>query len=311
MMFYPWLPFGFEQYKDPDTGVTSLIPDGQSINACYTNSLPNPGFWGWTNLKNLLQSVITTATSNSLTVEELDLQNEVDLASYPVMARLIYDNTTSTPVRTFMALSAPLTLSVSAAGAPATPGDCGSFYGDSALLLRLDEVIAATAGYAFGGQLQTDINWNGSVPCSLNFDLTGLVYAPAGQPISTVLDIHSTPGCYNAQSPGECDQSNASQEQGQAQTFFNDFWSLMSYRQITTYTAMFGELPNNQAGCDYQTQQDASTAAGGYLESTLYSNAASHTVLRPWENSVTPAPLNCSGYVIPANIGAPSGPYAR
>jgi hypothetical protein len=108
-------------------------------------------------------------------------------------------------------------------------------------------------------------------------------YAPAGQPTSTVLDIHSIPGCYGP--AGDCDQVNPpSVETTQAQTFFDDFWTLMTYRQITGYTAMFGERPSNQQGCDQST---------------------SHTVLRPWEN------VTVSCYVIPANVGAPSGPYAR
>jgi hypothetical protein len=103
-----------------------------------------------------------------LTVPEVDLQNEVDLANFTVLGRLIYDNTTMTPV--FQTLGSTVTVSVNT-DRPPTPGfDCGSFYGDSAHMLGSSELLAATGGAMVGlppyiaAQGLPDMACDGSVP---------------------------------------------------------------------------------------------------------------------------------------------------
>jgi hypothetical protein len=59
-------------------------------------------FWGWDKLWNLVNTIAYTAHNakpglGGLTIEELDLQNEVDLPAATVEARLIYDNTPGIP----------------------------------------------------------------------------------------------------------------------------------------------------------------------------------------------------------------------
>jgi hypothetical protein len=221
------------------------------------------------------------------------------------MGRLVYDNITNTKVFDYMALAAPLTMSASARYPLGPQQHCGSIYGDAASVMDLTELIGAVTGYPFGQP--ANFTYNGTMPCANDTNYTDdtkdLPRAPV-QGLPPVLDMHTTPGCYNQNTNGACDQSSASLETSQAQYFFNDFWSFMMNHGITGYLAMFGELPNNQ-GCDFQTAQDASTATAGYLLSSLFTNASSHTVLRPWENSTN------SCYAMPATIGSPTGPYAR
>lgn len=328
--FFPWLPFRL----DPNN---SNRPDGQGNNNAYICSPANPVFWGWSPLFNLTSQVVSSAHTAGLTIEEFDLQNEVNLYDFAVEARLVYDNQPTTPVPTSVPVFTNLqnrlavyysagAVVVSVSGRSPQDGsslglDCGSIYGDSAMLLNLSELLAAVSGYKFGNTAGTISIWDGTMSCyntnsgcgtpQTNPNWTqcvtqGMVSAPAPQAVPGVLDIHSTPSCILNAAGSDCDRTNATLATSQATTFFSDYWSLMSYRGLTAATAMFGELPNNQPGdCEGQYPVDAQWTAAGYPPSRLYSNAATHTVLRPWENSVQPC------YQIPANIGAPSGPYAR
>jgi hypothetical protein len=287
------------------------------------------------------------ARSAGLTVEEFDLTNEVDLWNFPVQARLIYDNMTGTAVFSGIGSllsshgfsSNAVTVSVSNGSPNETgpyPSDCESLYGDSAMLQNLTELLAAVTGYDFGstsGNVSTADGPGGmwcynpalpSGPVNGNNQACGpqgssawaqcvtygMVSVPVPQAMPGILDIHATPSCILS-APGVCDRTNSAAATAQAGTFFSDFWTLMWYRGITGATAMFGELPNNQAAdCDSQFPFDALNTVAGYLGSSLYTAAGSHTVLRPWENSVQ------SCYAIPAVIGyepspAPSGPYAK
>lgn len=242
--------------------------------------------------------------------------------------------------------SAAVTTSVSA-GSPNEagpyPSDCESLYGDSAMLLHLSELLAAVTANDFGqtsGSVSSaddgpppnggggmwcynpsppygPVNGNGQA-CGAQGSsgwaqcvTYGMISTPVPQAVPSVLDIHSTPSCVLS-APGVCDRTNSTVAIAQAKTFFSDFWALMSYRQVTSATAMFGELPNNQPDdCDSESPLDATWSVAGYLQSSLYSNAGSHTVLRPWENSVGSCVPGPGVYQIPASIGAPSGPYAR
>lgn len=332
--FFPWLPFGL----DPNN---NNWPDGQGNNNSYSCSPTNPDFWGWSPMFNLASQLVSSAHAAGLTIEELDLQNEVDLFDFPVTGRLVYDNQNQPGTPVFSNLQSRLSAYYNPGGATVSVTnraplessqyglDCGSIYGDSALLLNLSELLAAVSGYAFGGVAGNVMVWDGNMACYNPSSICGtpqsnpnwaqcvtqgMVSTPVPQSLPTVLDIHTTPSCVSIQvgvdSHGnpiyDCDRNNANLATNQARTFFNDFWSLMSYRGITGDTAMFGELPNNQpSACDDQYPVDAQWTVAGYMPSSLYSSAGSHTVLRPWENSVA----GC--YQIPANIGSPSGPYAR
>lgn len=342
--FFPWLPYAVVYEQTGTNPVTcGFQPDGGGINSCYAFSPGNPTFWGWQPLFTLFGDIFTGAYNAGLTIEEFDLSNEVDLWDFPVQARLIYDNTTSTPVFSQIASllnanfpSAVVTTSVSASspnpGDPNGPGlyDCESVYGDSGMHQNLSELLAAVTGYDFGktsGSLAEADGaggmwcYNASAPNGLEnicgppqntqawaqCATYGMISTPVPQAAPGLLDVHTTPSCVLSSS-GVCEESNSAVATAQAKTSFSDFWVLMLNHGLTGATAMFGELPNNQPGrngvyCDSQTPFDALNSVAGYLASSLYAAAGSHTVLRPWENSVS------SCYVIPANIGETSEPY--
>jgi hypothetical protein len=323
--FFPWLPFGLDPTNND-------WPDLQGYNNAYFCSPPNPQFWGWSKTFSLFNQVFSAAQSNGLTIREFDLQNELNIGAFTVSARLLYDNVTATPVLSTLRQNlashgfsggGAATVSVTSASPDPSSGlgyDCGSVYGDSAMFINLSEFLSAVYGNRFGSV--PFVAWNGTMPCvdvaaqtqacgtpqsNPNWTqcvTTGMIALPSSQLLPSVLDVHSTPSCILSGSA--CDRSNANAATSQANTFFNDFWSLLNYRALTSVVPMFGELPNAQPSpCDGQYLVDAEWAVSGYLQSGLYTNKGSDTVLRPWENSVS------SCYQIPANIGAPSGPYAR
>jgi len=88
--YIKWLPYGLEP-------ANAYAPECASINLAYNNArAPNEVsptfFWGWRPFFTLINQMLQTASQKGLTVEELDIENEVDLEYTTVQARLIYDN---------------------------------------------------------------------------------------------------------------------------------------------------------------------------------------------------------------------------
>jgi hypothetical protein len=58
----------------------------------YNCSPKNPLFVGWANIYSVMQNVIQYAAAANLNLFEFDIENELNMVSFPVQARLIYDN---------------------------------------------------------------------------------------------------------------------------------------------------------------------------------------------------------------------------
>ena len=85
-------PFGqFIAGQNPD-GSPIYYPWPQDFNNGYNCSPANPNFVGWQPLFNVVSTVIQKAYNHGLTVDELDVSQELDLFNFTVEGRLITDN---------------------------------------------------------------------------------------------------------------------------------------------------------------------------------------------------------------------------
>jgi hypothetical protein len=90
--------------------------------------------------------------------------------------------------------------------------------------------------------------------------------------------------------------------------FFNATLGYLQYYGLTGNVVMFGETWSNSPNstCDGEPQQTlAQEMVNGYANSNLRAQLSQAVVFRPWEDSVA------SACPVPANIGAPSGPYKQ
>lgn len=94
LMFYRWVPYGFEQ--------SNRFDDGQGINTCYSGGSPNPYFWGWGPFQSLFGGIVGKAAQAHVTIQELDIMQERNLYYFTIDARLIYDNAHSFDVLGFI-----------------------------------------------------------------------------------------------------------------------------------------------------------------------------------------------------------------
>jgi hypothetical protein len=284
----PLLPFGF----DPLDGAN---PDRRYHNASYYDSPKTPDdiFWGWDTFFNLVDAILAEVPAG-MDVNAFDYLNEVTLADFTVLARMIYDPHRAVDVlgtlRAKMAAHGfdPGRVSMSAADSskPDLPSwDCGSVYGDSAMLINLSELTAAIAGpYSAIGL--PDVQWNNNLPCSSSMKQDDLMISlPVYHTQPTFIDIHA----HLAYSSSPDGSSTAIW----AKNFFSDVWSFLVYRGLTASLAVFGETNRVwNPGCDQWSLQQASGAMNGilgldngYRHSTLYANHASSVVMRPWQET--------------------------
>jgi hypothetical protein len=238
LVFTPLQPYAV----DPNDGNN---PDGMADlgNSAWACSPPNTGFAGWDKVYNLIDSIgcaaatpvvcaasqqaaqsctapVTAACGSpdpatGITIEEVDMQNEVELEVIPTLGRMIYDNTNNNPstgasgVPVFQYIGGALakhgynagavTVSVDVPRPADTTAPYQSIYGDAAQMLDSSELLAATGGYPFGipfgdstngeltcGGATTDTNPNDQPP------LPSMISAPS-QPTPTVTDMHAKP----------------------------------------------------------------------------------------------------------------------
>lgn len=323
LRFIKWLPYGLR--------TDNLFPDCQGNNFAYDVADGNTGttsgvsdFWGWDKFYNLMDAVLSRAAAQGLNVSDLDLQNEVDLFNFTVQARLIYDRTRGEDVLgkirakmvTYFGTGADLRVTYSSTlSPPGTDGeDCGSVYGDTALIITLSEMTAATdvgwigipeetvsgpAGLACGGKVESDAGVDYMV------DLSEF-YSAYSQPV--VHNIH-------VYVPGDATARN----------FYDGMWNYLDYRGFTSHKAMIGEAnPVPTTTCDTFDPAKAYSSVNGYngytdskpitqcrdhassssTSSCLYQYANTSTVLRPWQNNQN----ENTCWTIPTDITPPYSP---
>jgi len=312
LMFYPWLPWGFEQSNGPEQ--SSRDDDGKGINTCYAGGSPPPArfWWGWVPFESLFTEIVKAASAQygvNVPIQEVDIMQERNLYYFPIQARLIYDNQNNFGVLGF--IRSTLSANGFSSGVATFSGgavntiqgfDCGSIYGDSAMLILTSEITGAIAGYTYGGLFgvpNPDNEPNGLACYESGQVDTWMVSLPPGvgytQP--SVVDIHAYPCNINPNAlpsaSSNCDTTDATQN---AETLYSDVWTFLWNRWLTGATMIFGEssvvgwnttpsnaLPTDQQGVDpCPWQASPSWAVNGYANSTLSSNHGSATVFMPF-----------------------------
>jgi hypothetical protein len=191
---------------------------------------------------------------------------------------------------------------------PNTDGfDCGSVYGDTAMIVTQSELIAAYAGGLIG--IPMNLDNSGGLACGGSPG--GMFTFPVSYSQPTLNDIHAhicipngSGGCI-LPAPGDTGSTFGS---ATARNLYNDIWAFFVYRGFTTHKAMMGEVNHTQeATCGGPNKSMAYANVNGFngytgTSSTLYQNAASNTVLRVWAN------LQDGCYVMPNTISPPYSP---
>ncbi len=327
--FFPWLPFGL----DPNNH--NYVAD-QGTNQAYNCSAANPIFWGWSKFFNLMGVIAQQAQLAGLTVGEADIDNEINLEQFTVAARLLYDNTTMTSVvqgvgeamAHYGFSSSRVTIDVGTFNVAAYMGggyDCGSVYGDSAILDYSSQALAAFGGAKIGQEPYTTYG-NTSLPCYnyssvcgpptltqawVSCATAGMISLPVSLPVPSIQDVHAQP-CLISGTPGAWGScAPADDTTTFAKDLYSDLWSFLSYRGLTGSLMMIGETTSNQPGstaCEGHLPANATQNVNGYLAGTLYASDGANVVMRPWENSRELLyPPDC--YLMPAPIGGSYGPY--
>jgi hypothetical protein len=310
LVFLRWMPFGFDS-------TDGYFPDCQGFNDAYNSAIANPDFWGWSPFFNLAGSVFGAIRNSGLQMREFDVDQERDVANFTVTGRLIYDNKDSTDVLgTLRSLASSsglnpysVTFSTAAEQSSVSGFSCGSVYGDSALIFKESELIAAYAG---GWSRIGNPNGSNTVNnLTCQGDPTGMISLPVTYSQPTVTDVHAYPCVYHPSPGTTCDQNQDTTSS--ALTMYTDLWAFLQYRNFTTTNVMMiGETQPGQS-CDGVTAVMATQNVNGYEQSTLYQALTNGyipngVVMRPWTNiEVVPPPYG-SGvacFVVPGTINPP------
>ncbi|MGH9720605.1 MAG: hypothetical protein ACRD8O_10360, partial [Bryobacteraceae bacterium] len=228
------------------------------------------------------------------------------LTTHEFCGRSIYDNERHVlqEIRNRMTAHGfdPLRVSPSALPVDATAANqvCNSFYGDSAMLEHLSQLIAAIAGGGewaprVGVSPQNTFTVQNGLRCTTGQYNTGdMIWLPAWHPQPTFFDVHS-----------QRVFPTTNETATWAKNFYDAIWNFMVYRGKTEDYVVFGETnpiepsPYNREGCAGWTADQASAMlygipglGNGYKNSTLFINRPANVVMRPWHR--TEALLSCS-----------------
>lgn len=298
--FVPWLPYGLDPSDGPN------FPDRTCANQSYFNAAQTPAdiFWGWNRIFNVIDTVLAKAQAAALVVDALDYYQETNF-SFTVEARMIYDNYRGVDVlqelRNRMSWRRFNTARISPSAQMIAPTvasyDCGSYYGDSAMLLPLSQLVAAISGpWAKTGEVPLNpFNpYPNGLPCFYSYDDSGnpMINLPVWHSQPTFFDVHS-----------QKVYPTTGETATWAKNFYSDIWAFIQYRGKTENYVVFGETnPVDAPGCSEWTfaQADAMLngipgQSNGYKNSTLFANRAGNVVMRPWHRTeygfaCTPSP---------------------
>jgi hypothetical protein len=278
--FYRWLPFGLV----PANG----FPDCLDIQGGYDLAarppvINNQGFWGWQPYHNLIATVISSTIGAGLLLSEIDLSQEVDLANFTVMGRLIYDNTTNFDVlgdiQSLLAQNGLdprlATYSVGSGNPTQANGDCITGYSDSGMLYGASALQSALAGGGFGLPsgfvLTSGVLCGGSIPASPTLPVT---YA-----VKPLLDVHTYPCIRDNGSPPQC--STTEDVTTTATLLYNDITDLAQRYGNSGPRIIIGETTPPAPTNACTGNQSAPQNAAGFEASNLPS-FGSEIVIRPW-----------------------------
>src|SRR5271170_2162758 len=284
--FYRWMPFGF--VPDNDFPDCQDVQDGYDL-AAHPPVVNNVGFWGWQPYHNLIATVISSTSAAGLLLSEIDLSQELNLADFTVMGRLIYDNTTNFDVLGDIqsllvqnGLDPRLaTYSVGTLNPTQADGDCLTGYNDSGMLYAASALENAFAGRGFGysgGFVVTS-----GLPCGGTAPVSPTL--PASYAVKPLLDAHTYPCIRDSNGCSTADVTTT------ATLLYNDIASLVQHYGISGPSVIIGETsPPGQVGACLASLS-ASQNVAGYQASTLPSSGNA-VVIRPWSFITNPCYSN-------------------
>src|SRR5271165_357028 len=286
--FYRWLPFGFEA----GTGLPDClgIQDGYNL-AARPPVINNHGFWGWQPYHNLIATVISSTVDAGLLLSEIDLSQEVNLADFTVMGRLIYDNTTGFDVlgdiQSLLVQSGLdprlATYSVGSANPSQANADCLTGYSDSGMLYGASALESALAGGGFG--YPSGFLVASGLPCGGTAPVSPTL--PATYAVKPLIDIHTYPCITESNSCSTQDVTTT------ATLLYSDITNLAQHYGNSSPSIIIGETtpPGPASAC--VANRSASQNVAGYEASTLPSSGHA-LVIRPWSwitNPCYPNPM--------------------
>jgi hypothetical protein len=287
LLFVPWLPYGLDRAthwpdcKERNDGYRAAVRNNAAANAHAASR-----FWGWQPYFNLVQELINSAKTAGLTISEFEIMGEVDLLDFPVQGRLIYDwdYTTNAPTGQVVAdvlgevqakfnnptsgfgpgAGSRVTYSVTAdypnlpaSNSQASTADvlnCGSFYGDSAMIVHQSELTSALGGGLIGMPAYIDNSYGlacGGQPTAPNdpnyAPMEPFVRAYPFSQFPSIVDIHAypcienpyyqtqpdvqacfLPGLANVGPNGTTVNLAADYGSATARNFFNEVWNFLN-----------------------------------------------------------------------------------
>lgn len=307
-VYVKWSPFPFD--------ATSGYPFDQDNNDAYNCTDSNPDFWGWRPYLDAINAVLAAAQDAGVGIDSFDLQNEMNLFDFSVWARFIVDNTHDIDGHVIDGITwkeptdvlqevmtrmynhgfgtlvngvavAPVTYSTQVALPSQSGFDCGTVYGDSAMLLMQSELIQAIDGTLHDGKFgkltydpqgrdyQHNLRCNGTLPADspampFGHDQPKVVLLSGYVCVAGQCDLGTTDGGVTAK------------------TLFNDVWSYLSWRELAdSYVAFNETIPTfvNPQGVSAVAWPTWATAmVQGFGQSDLKTNAGQTKgiAFRPW-----------------------------
>jgi len=312
---------------DPGTGPNDPeynYPERSCFNNSYNSAAQTPSdiFWGWTRFFNLMDTVLLKARDAPLIVDALDYFNESNM-SFTVQGRMIYDKYRGVDVlqelRNRMSLRGfdPARVAPSATAATPQPAsfDCGSWWGDSAMMLTLTLLEAAIAGPAGRiGETPISSGANGLAcydpqnpppgpPPDDQTNPNRVISLPVYHTRPTFIDIHSQKA-----------YPTTGETAAWAKNFYSDIWSFLENRVRTGDYVVFGESNPVEYGSEWTPAQAEAMLYGippgtsnGYKNSTLFINHRSSVVMRPWHRTE----FGLTRTLSPHKINPPYNPFLQ
>src|ERR1017187_1292197 len=321
VMFNPYAPFGM----DPSNGFpigdywNSSTPVNQGYNCAPTNS---KYFLGWTNQFNVINAVLGAA-KGQVTVYELENQQEVNMAAFPVLARYLYDNSmpqgAGLPAGQTVNVLSNLRSLMSANGFD--PGrvimsafwqdssvatyNCANVYTDYDRNAGLDVVAQAIIGGTIGTATNSTVT--DGLLCNGSISQGNMFKVPIYSTLPNLVDVHMYPAVTGI--------ANTDAQMQQVATLdYGDIPHFLTLASLQSATMVIGETyggtiyPGKLGGvycwgvpvpADQTPPGAPSDNVAGFNQSSL---AAQTVVFRPWMELEDP-----SGMCFPYGGGPASG----